>query len=214
MLIFIFFVCWFGCEIFIFFFVYTFRSHYPCSIFCLEEVPKTSRDYPWECWQVLHYSTLAEILLGIWLVAREPQWWEVPMTWVLHYLLGVAPSQDASGKWRFRLGFPTRKYYNPGGHCYWEEAIPKLYQIIFISCSCWVWLLMEEILHHRLDGAKTLQIMGINYQPQLVIAGFHVSSDPRSAFWCLGDRSCLASCDLGATRLMFQTGGLTPCKLT
>ncbi len=138
------------------FFVYTFRSHYPCSIFCLEEVPKTSRDYPWECWQVLHYSTLAEILLGIWLVAREPQWWEVPMTWVLHYLLGVAPSQDASGKWRFRLGFPTRKYHNPGGHCYWEEAIPKLSSFhVLVEFECWwkkscttVWMY------------KTLQIMG------------------------------------------------------
>ncbi len=37
------------------------------------------------------------------------------------YNLGVAPSQDASGKWRF-IGIPYWKC----GHCYWEGATSKL----------------------------------------------------------------------------------------
>ena len=37
----------------------------------------------------------------------------------LKHPLSVAPSQDASGKWRF-LGIPDPKTCNEGGHCYWE----------------------------------------------------------------------------------------------
>ena len=37
--------------------------------------------------------------------------------------LGVALSQDASGKWRFRLGFPAEHVIiTPDGHCYWDGA--------------------------------------------------------------------------------------------
>ncbi len=32
------------------------------------------------------------------------------------YILGGAPSQDSSGKWRF-IGIPYYKYNTPGGHC-------------------------------------------------------------------------------------------------
>ena len=42
------------------------------------------------------------------------------------YILDVAPSQDASGTWRFRLGFPNWKCSNPGGH--WNPGTPRSVQ--------------------------------------------------------------------------------------
>ena len=39
-----------------------------------------------------------------------------PREWMDGYTLDLPPTQDASGKWRFRLGFPSLKMvHNPGG---------------------------------------------------------------------------------------------------
>ena len=46
--------------------------------------------------------------------------------WEIHWV--VPPSQDASGKWRFRLGSHTKNgIINPGGDCYWAGGQPKRY---------------------------------------------------------------------------------------
>ncbi len=54
------------------------------------------------------------------------------------YNLDVNPSQDASGKWRFRLGSPTENVIiMEKGHCYWEGATSRIYYKIQENKSTW-----------------------------------------------------------------------------
>ncbi len=55
-----------------------------------------------------------------------------------------------SGKWRF-MGIPYWKCNNPGGHCYWEGAKPKILIYIYINICIHIILGGGYIprIHHR-----------------------------------------------------------------
>ena len=68
---------------------------------------------------------------GLTVSFRECIWWNFPMicNW-----LGLPPTQDASHKWRFRLGFPTKNG-----------------RILVVTATAWGVALVQALTHQDLD---------------------------------------------------------------
>ena len=119
----------FGCETFMKMFILLYiHSSLHVSLFNLV-VWKRSQNLFRDsvgCWQVLHYSTLAEILLGIWLVARESQpidksWISKskghPMSWVymmfIHVLMSFPLGNQHFRTWKWIVGRGSFPFWGP-----------------------------------------------------------------------------------------------------
>ena len=81
-------------------------------------------------------------------------------------LKGAGSSQNSSGKWRLRLGSPTKHVKTPGAYCYWERATarPKVYISYIII------IIITHYYYQFLVGI--ILIVTITYSPYHFLVGF------------------------------------------